>query len=48
MPTHQDGSAIAGTTVVVMRDSQEEYCELQDPYSETRMSFYSGLSVTTK
>ncbi|XP_061260441.1 potassium channel subfamily U member 1 isoform X2 [Bos javanicus] len=37
-----------GTTVVVMRDSQEEYCELQDPYSETRMSFYSGLSVTTK
>uniref|UniRef100_A0A4W2FG52 Potassium channel subfamily U member 1 n=1 Tax=Bos indicus x Bos taurus TaxID=30522 RepID=A0A4W2FG52_BOBOX len=37
-----------GTTVVVMRDSQEEYCELQDPYSETRMSFYSGLSITTK
>ncbi|XP_055423079.1 potassium channel subfamily U member 1 [Bubalus kerabau] len=37
-----------GTTVVVMRDSQEEYCGPQDPYSETHMSFYSGLSVTTK
>uniref|UniRef100_A0A8C2PF03 RCK N-terminal domain-containing protein n=1 Tax=Capra hircus TaxID=9925 RepID=A0A8C2PF03_CAPHI len=37
-----------GTTVVVMRDSQEECCRPQDPYSEAQMSFSSDLSVITK
>ncbi|XP_043310302.1 potassium channel subfamily U member 1 [Cervus canadensis] len=37
-----------GTTVMVMRDSQEEYCGPRDSYSETHMSFCSDLSVTTK
>ncbi|KAI4550541.1 hypothetical protein MJT46_018706 [Ovis ammon polii x Ovis aries] len=36
------------TTVVVMRDSQEECCRPQDPYSEAHMSFSSDLSVITK
>uniref|UniRef100_A0A8C6CPF4 Potassium channel subfamily U member 1 n=1 Tax=Moschus moschiferus TaxID=68415 RepID=A0A8C6CPF4_MOSMO len=37
-----------GTTVVVMRESQEEYRGPQDPYSDTQMNFCSDLSVTTK
>lgn len=50
VPAHQDGCAVAGRMVMVMKSDWKEYSgpKSWDPYSETRQSIVSNLSSSTR